>query len=60
MNSLTYHRGIADARPDVGVIFVDAHADLNIPATSPSGNMHGMCMGFTVEEVKRKIKCVSA
>ena len=29
-------------RPDVGVVWVDAHADLNSPHSSPSGNMHGM------------------
>lgn len=26
----------------VGVLWIDAHADLNTPATSPSGNVHGM------------------
>lgn len=26
----------------VGVIWVDAHSDINTPATSPSGNVHGM------------------
>jgi len=26
----------------VGVIWVDAHADMNTPRTSPSGNVHGM------------------
>jgi len=25
-----------------GVLWIDAHADLNIPETSPSGNIHGM------------------
>lgn len=25
-----------------GVIWLDAHADFNVPATSPSGNIHGM------------------
>ncbi len=25
-----------------GVLWIDAHADLNTPATSPSGNIHGM------------------
>ena len=33
--------GIARGSP-LGVIWVDAHADLNTPATSPSGNIHGM------------------
>ena len=28
--------------PDVKVIWLDAHADINIPLTSPSGNIHGM------------------
>ena len=26
----------------IGVIWIDAHADMNTPATSPSGNVHGM------------------
>ena len=26
----------------VGLIWVDAHADINSPGTSPSGNVHGM------------------
>ena len=27
---------------DIGAVWFDAHADLNTPATSPSGNVHGM------------------
>ncbi|MCE9558275.1 MAG: arginase [Armatimonadetes bacterium] len=27
---------------DLAVLWIDAHADLNTPATSPSGNLHGM------------------
>jgi arginase len=34
--------GLLDARGDVGVLWVDAHGDINTPATSPSGNVHGM------------------
>jgi arginase len=36
--------GIKAAYPDetLGVIWVDAHADLHSPYTSPSGNIHGM------------------
>lgn len=26
----------------IGLIWVDAHADMNVPETSPSGNVHGM------------------
>ena len=33
----------AHTRPEqLGVIWVDAHADFNTPQTSPSGNVHGM------------------
>src|SRR5439155_24326675 len=37
--------GISSALPPdsrIGVLWVDAHADINLPATSPSGNIHGM------------------
>lgn len=36
--------GLKMANPDkrLGVIWIDAHADLHSPYTSPSGNMHGM------------------
>ncbi|MEW7280113.1 arginase [Aquimarina sp. 2201CG1-2-11] len=36
--------GIKAAYPDkvLGVVWVDAHADLHSPYTSPSGNIHGM------------------
>jgi arginase len=34
--------GVASAGGRTGVLWVDAHADFNTPATSPSGNVHGM------------------
>ena len=34
--------GLLDARGDVGVLWIDAHGDINTPATTPSGNIHGM------------------
>jgi arginase len=34
------------SRPDLGVVWVDAHGDFNTPATSPSGNIHGMPLTF--------------
>lgn len=34
--------GIAKHYKNIGVIWYDAHADLNTPETSPSGNIHGM------------------
>jgi arginase len=38
--------GIMKARPNTGVVWVDAHADLNTPDSSNSGNMHGMPLAF--------------
>eukprot|EP00934_Nitzschia_sp_Nitz4_P000388 Nitzschia sp. Nitz4//scaffold119_size111653//4704//6100//NITZ4_004173-RA/size111653-augustus-gene-0.204-mRNA-1//1//CDS//3329533785//388//frame0 len=43
LGSLT---GILRKNPNVGIIWVDAHADLNTPNTSLSGNMHGMPLGM--------------
>jgi arginase len=34
--------GLLDAWGDIGVLWVDAHGDINTPTTSPSGNVHGM------------------
>lgn len=31
---------------EIATIYVDAHADINTPETSPSGNMHGMPVAF--------------
>ncbi len=31
-----------DAGSEIGLIWFDAHADINTPDTSPSGNIHGM------------------
>ncbi len=36
--------GMAQARGAGGVVWVDAHGDLNTPATSPTGNVHGMVL----------------
>lgn len=32
------------------VLWLDAHADYNMPATSPTGNMHGMSLAFLCGE----------
>lgn len=42
---------VLKARPGVGVIWVDAHADLNTPNSSHSGNMHGMPIGLLLDGV---------
>jgi arginase len=43
--------GIMRVRPETGVIWVDAHADLNTPETSETGNMHGMPVGMMMRGV---------
>lgn len=35
---------------DLGLFWIDAHADLNTPDTSPSGNLHGMAVGALLSE----------
>jgi len=44
--------GIRKAYPKskLGVIWVDAHADLHSPYTTPSGNLHGMSMAIVLDE----------
>ena len=44
--------GIKMAKPKskLGVIWVDAHADLHTPYTTPSGNMHGMSLATAIGE----------
>lgn len=40
--------GLAAHYENMGVIWYDAHADLNTPATSPSGNIHGMPLAVSI------------
>jgi arginase len=44
--------GIKTARPKsrLGVIWIDAHADLHTPYTTPSGNVHGMSLAAAINE----------
>ncbi|WP_192821448.1 arginase [Rufibacter sp. LB8] len=44
--------GIKATYPDktLGVIWVDAHADIHSPYTTPSGNMHGMPLAASLAE----------
>lgn len=35
---------------EIGIIWIDAHADINTPETSPSGNIHGMPLGASMGE----------
>ncbi len=44
--------GIKMAKPKskLGVIWIDAHADLHTPYTTPSGNVHGMPLALSLNE----------
>lgn len=48
--------GIKKAHPEkrLGIIWIDAHADLHSPYTSPSGNIHGMPLATVLNEDNRK------
>ncbi|XP_064621267.1 arginase, hepatic-like [Lineus longissimus] len=36
---------------EVVILWIDAHADINTPAVSPSGNIHGMPLAFNAKEL---------
>src|SRR5215204_5648319 len=44
--------GIKMAKPKskLGAIWIDAHADMHTPLTTPSGNVHGMSLAATIDE----------
>ena len=48
--------GIKAAYPDkkLGVVWIDAHADLHSPYSSPSGNVHGMPLAAAIQEDNKK------
>ncbi|XP_053476223.1 arginase-2, mitochondrial isoform X2 [Ictalurus furcatus] len=50
--------GHAQQRPDLCLIWVDAHADINTPMTSPSGNLHGQPVAFMLKELQDKMPAV--
>jgi arginase len=41
--------GMAAVHGPGGVVWVDAHGDLNTPETSPSGNVHGMVLAAALD-----------
>ena len=43
--------GHLKAQPETSLLWVDAHADINTPATSNSGNAHGMPLSFHITEL---------
>lgn len=55
--------GVKCAHPDkrVGVVWIDAHADIHSPHTTPSGNIHGMPLAAALadDNLDRKINEVT-
>ena len=51
-NAIGTIAGIKKAYPDktLGVIWIDAHADIHSPFTTPSGNTHGMSLAASISE----------
>ncbi|XP_026206320.1 arginase-1 [Anabas testudineus] len=47
--------GHSAAVGDLSVVWVDAHADINTPLTSPTGNIHGQPMSYLLHELQSKI-----
>ena len=43
-------RAYAEKKNELFVLWLDAHPDFNTPATSPSGNLHGMSLAFLCGE----------
>lgn len=50
--------GIKMAKPKsrLGIVWIDAHADLHTPYTTPSGNMHGMPLSASIDEDNEESK----
>jgi arginase len=57
-NAIGTIAGIKMAKPKskLGVIWVDAHADLHTPHTTPSGNMHGMPLSASIADDNKDTK----
>ncbi|BCY27292.1 arginase [Flavobacterium okayamense] len=50
--------GIKSAFPDkrIGVVWIDAHADIHTPYTTPSGNLHGMPLASVLDIDNKECK----
>ncbi len=43
----------------VGMVWIDAHADVNTPSTSPSGNIHGMPLAVLIGKGHPELTAIS-
>lgn len=51
--------GLSDSCERLGILWIDAHADFNTPATSPSGNIHGMSLAVACGHGHRELKYIA-
>jgi arginase len=42
----------------IGLLWIDAHGDMNTPATSPSGNVHGMPLAALLGAEPSELACI--
>ncbi|XP_052466789.1 arginase-1-like [Carassius gibelio] len=50
--------GHAASRHDLSVLWVDAHADINTPSSTSTGNIHGQPLSFLIHELHSKIPII--
>lgn len=48
--------GHATAVGELSIVWVDAHADINTPLTTPTGNIHGQSMSYLLRELQSKVR----
>lgn len=53
-------RHYAKKNQELGLIWVDAHADVNTPESSPSGNIHGMPLAVLIGKGHKELLEISA
>ncbi|MDY2987574.1 MAG: arginase [Peptoniphilus sp.] len=51
-------KGVLNNYPNAGLIYFDAHADINTTETSPSGNIHGMPIAALIGMGDERLKVV--
>jgi len=52
--------GLSDSCGRLGLLWLDAHADFNTPASSPSGNIHGMSLAVACGRGNRDLRSIGA
>ena len=58
--AIGHYAGLSAACGPLGVIWVDAHPDLNTPETSPSGNIHGMVLSGVLGQGSPAMRAATA